>query len=48
VLIEPRAHHGRMFGYVLITLLLIVGPLAYLAGVDSRIDEKSRERRLSG
>jgi hypothetical protein len=37
-----------MFGYVLITLLLIVGPLAYLAGVDSRIDEKSRERRLSG
>jgi hypothetical protein len=37
-----------MFGYVLITLLVIVGPLAYLAGVDSRLDERSRERRLSG
>jgi hypothetical protein len=37
-----------MFGYILITLLLIVGPLAYLAGADSRIDEKLRERRFSG
>jgi hypothetical protein len=36
-----------MFGYVLIMLLVIVGPLAYLAGVDSRIDERSRERRFS-
>jgi hypothetical protein len=37
-----------MFGYVLITLLVIVGPLAYLAGVDSRIDERSHDRRFSG
>jgi hypothetical protein len=37
-----------MFGYVFIMLLVIVGPLAYLAGVDSRLDEKSRERRFSG
>jgi hypothetical protein len=34
-----------MFGYVFITLLVIVGPLAYLAGVDSRIDERAREGR---
>ena len=34
-----------MFGYVLIAFLVIVGPLAYFAGVDSRIDEKSQQRR---
>jgi hypothetical protein len=48
VLIEAGAHDGVMFGYLLITLLVIVGPLACLAGVDSRIDERSRERRFSG
>ena len=37
-----------MFGYVIIAFLLIVGPLAYFAGVDSRIDEKSRRRRYQG
>jgi hypothetical protein len=37
-----------MFGYIFITLLVIVGPLACLAGVDSRIDEKSREHRFTG
>jgi hypothetical protein len=37
-----------VFGYVLITFLLLVGPLAYLAGADSRIDEHAwRRRRLS-
>ena len=36
-----------MFGYVLILLLVIVGPLAYFAGVDSRIDEKSARRRYT-
>jgi hypothetical protein len=36
-----------MFGYVLITLLLVVGPLAALRGADSRIDENARRRRLS-
>ncbi len=36
-----------MFGYVLIALLLVVGPLACIAGVDSRIDEQSRRRRYS-
>ncbi len=34
-----------MFGYVLIAFLVIVGPLAYFVGVDSRIDEKSPWRR---
>ena len=37
-----------MFGYIVITFLVIVGLLAYLGGVDSRLDEKSRERRFSG
>jgi len=41
-------HNEVVFGYVLIALLLIIGPLAYYAGVDSRIDEKSRDRRFSG
>jgi hypothetical protein len=37
-----------VFGYILITLLVIAGPLACFAGVDSRIDEKTRESRFSG
>jgi len=36
-----------VFGYLVITFLLLVGPLAYLSGVDSRIDECARRRRLS-
>jgi hypothetical protein len=36
-----------MFGYVLITFLVLVGPLAYLAGVDSRVDEHARRRHRS-
>jgi hypothetical protein len=47
VLIERATHDEGMFGYVLIALLLILGPLAVLAGVDSRIDEKSHGRRFS-
>jgi hypothetical protein len=35
-----------MFGYVLIAFLLIAGPLAILAGVDSRVDEKTRQQRF--
>lgn len=37
-----------MFGYILIVLLLVVGPLAYFAGADSRIDEVARRRRYGG
>jgi len=33
-----------MIGFVVILLLLVVGPLALLAGVDSRVDEASRRR----
>jgi hypothetical protein len=36
-----------MFGFVLIALLLIVGPLAYFFGADSRIDEVARRRRYT-
>jgi hypothetical protein len=48
VLIDCRSDDEVMFGYILITLLVIVGPLAYLAGVDSRIDENAHSRRFSG
>jgi hypothetical protein len=44
VLIDDDAHHVPMLGFVLITLLLIVGPLAVLAGSDSRVDEIGRRR----
>jgi len=37
-----------MFGYFLIAFILLVGPLAYLAGTDSRIDENERRRRYLG
>jgi hypothetical protein len=48
VLIDRESHHEDMFGYVLITLLVLAGPLAVLAGADSRVDEKSRHQRFSG
>jgi hypothetical protein len=37
-----------MVGYVVIALLLIVGPLAYVYGVDSRIDERPRRDHYTG
>lgn len=33
-----------MTGVILIALLLVVGPLAYFVGADSRIDEVTRRR----
>jgi hypothetical protein len=49
VLIFVLRHHERMmFGYFLIALIVLVGPLAYLAGKDSRIDENARLRRYRG
>ena len=48
MLIERVADNVDVFGYVLIAFLLIVGPLAVLAGADSRIDERSRLQRFSG
>ncbi len=35
-----------MFGYIVIVFLLVVGPLAVIAGADSRIDDVARRRRL--
>lgn len=34
-----------MTGFIVITLLVLAGPLAYLAGVDSRTDERRRRLR---
>jgi hypothetical protein len=45
----PSSHHElMMFVYFLIAFLVLVGPLAYLAGSDSRIDENSRLRSYHG
>jgi hypothetical protein len=44
VLIDQNTHNVRMLGFILITLLVIVGPLAAIAGVDSRIDQPTRRR----
>ena len=40
--------HVLMFGYILIVLLLVVGPLAVFAGADSRIDDPSQRRQIPG
>jgi hypothetical protein len=45
VLIDTAGHHVGVFGLIVITFLLVVGPLAILAGADSRIDDVSRRRR---
>jgi hypothetical protein len=37
-----------VFGYVVIVFLLVVGPLAYFFGVDSRLDEVERRNRYQG
>jgi len=38
-----------MIGFILITVfLLLVGVLAVVAGVDSRIDDVARRRRYTG
>ena len=37
-----------MFGYILITLIVLAGPLADVARRDSRIDENARQRRYLG
>jgi hypothetical protein len=37
-----------MVGLIVLTLLVVVGPLAYFAGVDSRIDDVDRRRHHTG
>ena len=41
-------HDVVMFGFILIALLAVFLPLAYLRGADSRIDEVARRRRYNG
>ena len=41
-------HDEDMFGFVILALLLVAGPLAVVAGADSRIDEHARRRRYNG
>jgi hypothetical protein len=48
VLIDVSMHHEVMFGYFLIAVIVVLVPLAYLAGADSRIDEVARRRRYHG
>jgi hypothetical protein len=48
VLIDLRVHHEVMFGLIFIALIVVLAPLAYFAGADSRIDEVARRRRYSG
>jgi hypothetical protein len=37
-----------MFGVIFLMLLLVLGPLAIVAGVDSRVDDVARRRRYNG
>jgi uncharacterized Tic20 family protein len=39
---------AMMFAYFLIAFIVLVGPLAYWAGKDSRIDENDRLRHYLG
>ena len=37
-----------MVGLILIALIVLLAPLAYFAGADSRIDDVARRRRFHG
>jgi hypothetical protein len=37
-----------MFGLIFLALIVALVPLAYVAGVDSRIDDVARRRRFNG
>jgi hypothetical protein len=41
-------HHEDMFGMILIALIVIAAPLAYVIGADSRVDDVARRRRFNG
>jgi len=41
-------HDEVMFGFIFIALIVVLVPLAYVAGADSRIDEVARRRRYGG
>jgi hypothetical protein len=44
VLIDQMSDHEGVFGLIIISLLLLVGPLAVVYGADSRIDDVARRR----
>jgi hypothetical protein len=49
VLISQPGHHvPMMFAYFLIAFVVLVGPLAVMAGRDSRMDENERLRHYRG
>ena len=37
-----------MFGLILIAAIVLLAPLAYFGGSDSRIDDVARRRRYNG
>jgi hypothetical protein len=48
VLIKFLRDHEVMFGFFLIAAIVLLAPLAYFAGSDSRIDDVERRRRYNG
>jgi hypothetical protein len=48
VLIEDQGDHMFMFGFFLVVAIVLLAPIAYFAGVDSRVDEVERRRRYNG
>ena len=48
MLIDIAMHHEVMFGYILIALIVVLVPLAYVSGADSRVDDVARRRRYHG
>jgi hypothetical protein len=48
VLIEERGHHELMLGFLLVAAIVLLAPIAYFAGADSRVDEVERRRRYNG
>ena len=48
MLIEAQGHHEFMFGFFLVVAIVLLAPIAYFAGADSRVDEVERRRRYNG
>jgi hypothetical protein len=48
VLIDISGHHEFMVGLIFIALIVLLVPLAYVAGADSRVDDVARRRRFHG
>ena len=48
MLMNSCRDNESMFGVIFLTLLLVIGLLAVVAGVDSRVDDVARRRRYQG